>query len=554
MTADERAAIEIESVRLIVGMEIHVELATRSKMFARSASPAFAGCADAPEAPANSLIDPVVLALPGALPGLNRAAVELSVLVGRALDCSIAAETKWDRKGYTYPDLPKGYQISQYDLPLCYDGYVEVPAIGAKGAFDLEGETTRVGIIRAHLEEDAGKLSHEGPGGVAIEGSLVDLNRAGTPLLEIVTQPDIRSADEAVAFCRLLRMVCRFVGATEGVMQRGHMRFEPNINCELVLAGGRLVKTPITEVKNLNSFRAVAGAIEYELGEQPGRWRADGRELGPGTKTTRGWDDNKGVTIIQREKEDAHDYRYFPDPDLPTLCITDEWRAEIEARLPELPLERLRRWKSVMGLQAEEGMVLIEDRADAEFFDRAVDLVVGGSVDGERDGDEAKIEKKTAKKKKKTENLPNISRESAAKAVSNVVLQHLARLANERGTTVSRIGLDAAQVASIARLREMDDISAANAGKLVEKLTEDGYAGRDPAGVAEYEGWLIVRDAGAMEAWVDEVIAEHGAMVEEIRGGKQQAVGRLIGEVMKKSGGSADAKAVREMLLERIGD
>jgi aspartyl-tRNA(Asn)/glutamyl-tRNA(Gln) amidotransferase subunit B len=548
MTEAERAAVTIESVRPIIGLEIHVELATASKMFARAPSPAFAGCVDAPDPLANTMLDPVVMALPGALPGLNRRAVELSILVGLALNCSIAGETKWDRKGYTYPDLPKGYQISQYDLPLCYDGSVDVPGLGAKGAFDLGGEFTRVGIIRAHLEEDAGKLSHEAPGGAAFDGSLVDLNRAGTPLLEIVTQPDLSSADQAVAFCRLLRMTCRFVGATEGVMQRGHMRFEPNINCELTLAGGRTVRTPITEVKNLNSFRAVAGAIDHEIERQPGRWRETGLEIGPGTKTTRGWDDNKGVTVVQREKEDAHDYRYFPDPDLPALVVEEAWAEEIGAGLPELPLARLVRWREEMGLGADEGAVLVEERADADLFDDAVDEVVspgsGGADAAEGEGDG---------KKQKKRDRRGISRERAGKAVANIVLQQVARLANERGCSLARVGLDAVQIAAIARLRDADDLSAANAGKLVEKLAEAGYAGRDPGGVAEYEGWLTVRDEGAMQGWVDEVIAANPAIVEQIRGGKPQAVGRLIGEVMGKSGGSADAKAVRAMLLERIG-
>jgi len=546
MDRAERAGVEIASVRLVVGMEIHVELATRSKVFARAASPAAPAMAGLPEPAPNTMIDPVVLALPGALPGLNRRAVELSVLVGLALNCQITSETKWDRKGYTYPDLPKGYQISQYDLPLCYDGYLDVPPLGERGEFNPSGETARVGIIRAHLEEDAGKLSHEAPGGGAIDGSLVDLNRAGTPLLEIVTQPDISSADEAVAFCKLLRSICRFVAATEGVMQKGHMRFEPNINCVLTLKDGRTVTTPIVEVKNLNSFRAVHAAIGHELAEQPERWREDGRVMGPGAKTTRGWDDARGVTFTQREKEDAHDYRYFPDPDIPTLAVSRDWVDEIGAGLPELPLARLERWADGLGLDPADGMSLIEERSDAELFDAAVDAAVKAGL----------------------------GRKDAGKQVGNVVLQHLARLANERSAgdrsgepsgdraggddaggpvLISGLGVSAEQIAAVARLRADDKISAANAGKLVEKLAGEGYEGRDAEGVAEYEGWLTVRDEGAMAAWVDEVIAEHPEIVEQIRGGKQQAVGRLIGEVMKKSGGSADAKGVREMLLERIG-
>jgi aspartyl-tRNA(Asn)/glutamyl-tRNA(Gln) amidotransferase subunit B len=268
----------IHSVKLKVGLEVHVELATRTKMFSRCPSPAH------PEydgAAPNTLIDPVVLALPGALPVMNREAVQMAMMVGLALNCSIAQRTKWDRKSYFYPDLPKGYQISQYDLPLCFDGIVSVPAIDDKG-FVAEGEAKQIGIIRAHLEEDAGKLLHEAPGGHAIDFSIVDWNRAGTPLLEIVTQPDFETADQVVSFARMLRNICRFLGVTEGIMQKGHMRFEPNINLILTLEGGKTVATPITEVKNLNSFKSLRGAIEYELTEQPRRWVEDQREMGRG--------------------------------------------------------------------------------------------------------------------------------------------------------------------------------------------------------------------------------------------------------------------------------
>ncbi|MCA9299534.1 MAG: hypothetical protein KDA28_10735 [Phycisphaerales bacterium] len=244
----------------IIGMEIHVELATRSKMFSRSANVAHAAYEDALP---NTLTDPTVLALPGALPVMNREAVEQSMMVGLALGCTINRLSRWDRKSYFYPDLPKAYQISQYDLALCIEGSFEFPVTDELGR--PAGEDCRhiVRIRRAHLEEDAGKLSHELPGGGSIDGSLVDLNRAGTPLLEIVTEPDLTSADEAVSFGKALRQLCRFLGVTQGVMQRGHMRFEPNINCRLTFDDGRVVTTPIVEVKNLNSFRALRGAIEY---------------------------------------------------------------------------------------------------------------------------------------------------------------------------------------------------------------------------------------------------------------------------------------------------
>jgi len=309
---EDRAAATIVATRLKVGLEVHVELDTRTKMFTRAGNPA---SAEFEGAAPNTLIDPVVLALPGALPVLNERAIELSIRVGLALGCSIAEVTRWDRKSYFYPDLPKGYQISQYALPLCFDGSVDWP-------IEPDGSEKRIGIVRAHLEEDAGKLLHEAPGGRPIDHSIVDLNRAGTPLLEIVTQPDFTTPEQVVNFARTLRTVCRFVGASRCVMQKGHIRFEPNINCVLEMDDGRTVTTPITEIKNLNSFRSLEMAIRAELAAQPERWREDGREMGPGEKVTRGWDDAKNATFVQREKEDAHDYRYFPDPDLLPTCWT----------------------------------------------------------------------------------------------------------------------------------------------------------------------------------------------------------------------------------------
>ncbi len=362
MTESSYTAGDIERVEPIIGMEVHVELATRSKMFTRAPSPAFAGCSRAEEAAPNTLIDAVVLALPGALPVMNRAAVEMSMRVGLALSCQIASVSRWDRKSYFYADLPKAYQLSQYDLPLCFDGAVDVPAIDDRGVFDLSGARTRIGIIRAHLEEDAGKLLHELPGGGRLDGSIVDLNRAGTPLLEIVTQPDFTSAEQCVAFGKLLRMMCRFLGVTEGVMQRGHMRFEPNINCRVHLRGGGVVTTPIVEIKNLNSFRALGEAVAYELREQPRRWLEDGRVMGPGAKSTRGWDAERGVSVLQREKEDAHDYRYFPDPDLPPVFVDGAWLEGVRAGVGEALLSRMDRYAAEAGVGGAEATALAEER------------------------------------------------------------------------------------------------------------------------------------------------------------------------------------------------
>lgn len=523
MSAPPYTQADIERVELIVGMEVHVELATRSKMFTRAPSPAAVGCAGAEEPAPNTLIDPVVLALPGSLPVMNRAAVEMSMRVGLALGCQIAPVSRWDRKSYFYPDLPKAYQISQYDLPLCFDGVVEVPAMDARGVFDLSGPRTRVGIIRAHLEEDAGKLLHELPGGGRCEGSLVDLNRAGTPLLEIVTQPDFTSAAQCVAFAKLLRMVCRFLGVTEGVMQRGHMRFEPNINCRVCLRDGQTVTTPIVEIKNLNSFRALGDAVEFELAEQPRRWLADGREMGLGAKSTRGWDAERGRTVLQREKEDAHDYRYFPDPDLPPVFVDGAWVERVGAGVGELPLARMDRYVGEAGVGSAEATALAEERETALLYDRVVDGLV----------------------------LEGCDRGAVARQAANLLLQAGLRRANERGVAVSELGFTADQAMAIVRLREDGLISSGAMDELLGLCCLD--AGADVRALAAEHGLLLVRDAGQLGVWCDEVIAEHAEAAQSVRDGKMQAVGRLIGAVMAKSGGSADAKAVRAALLEKLG-
>lgn len=512
----------ITAVQLKVGLEVHVELATRSKMFSRAPNPAHP---EFDHAAPNSLIDPTVLALPGALPVMNRAAIELAMMVGMALNCNISGRTKWDRKGYFYPDLPKGYQISQYDLPLCIDGAVDVPQIDESGFVMVGAPPHRIGIIRAHLEEDAGKLLHEAPGGHAIEGSIVDLNRAGTPLLEIVTAPDFDAADQVVSFARLLRNICRFLGASEGIMQKGHMRFEPNINTVLTLDDGRTVATPIVEVKNLNSFKSVRGAIEYELAEQPQRWIESGLEFAPGTKSTRGWDDLRSVTVLQREKEEAHDYRYFPDPDLLPVVVSEAWVQTVRARIPELPLARQKRYMSEYGLGVKEAAALVDERDVCFFYEAVIGELSGRGISNER----------------------------AGKVAANFVLQYGAKRANERGVLVNSLGISPAQIAGIALLRENGEIGSNAADELFGLLCESEHAGAVPETLARDRGMLIIRDAGAMEAWVDQVIAANEMVAADVRSGKLAAAGRLVGEVMKLSGGQADAKTVRETLLKRLG-
>jgi aspartyl-tRNA(Asn)/glutamyl-tRNA(Gln) amidotransferase subunit B len=530
-------AAEIRRVDPIIGLEVHVELATRTKMFSRCPNPAHP---ESQSAEPNTLIDPTVLALPGALPVINRAAVEMSIMVGQALGCSTARLSRWDRKSYFYPDLPKGYQISQYQLPLCFDGAVELPALDAAGGpdFSAGAAAARIGILRAHLEEDTGKLLHEAPAGSAggsaggrpIEDTILDLNRAGTPLLEIVTAPDFTSADQVVLFARTLRNICRFLRVSEGDMQKGHMRFEPNINCSLTLADGRVVKTPIVEVKNLNSFRSLKGAIEYELAHQPQRWREDRLEMGPGAKRTRGWSDTRLATLLQREKEDVHDYRYFPDPDLPPVAIGDGWLREIRARVPELPMARMRRYIAEYGLPPKDAAALTDERDVCLLYEAAVDAATERGLDAPQ----------------------------AGRAGANLLLQAGAKRANERGGLVSDLPITAAQIAGIALLRESGEISATSADELFGLFCGEGkgagaiLADADPAVVAEQMGLLVVRDEGQLDAWCEQAIRENEAAAADVRAGRQQALGRLIGAVMKLSGGAADARRVRVTLLERL--
>ncbi len=558
---------EIASVELKVGLEVHVELATRTKMFSRAPNPAAPEQDRSAGAPApNTLIDPVVLGLPGALPVMNKAAVELSMMVGMALGCSVAPLSKWDRKSYFYPDLPKNYQISQFQLPLCFDGSVELPVIGDDGQIDwdrtIAEETVgkRIGIVRAHLEEDAGKLIHEGAG--AEERSLVDWNRAGTPLLEIVTLPDFTSADQTVVFARMLRNICRFLGASEGVMQRGHMRFEPNINCILTLDDGRTLATPIVEVKNLNSFKSLRGAIEHELREQPGRWKRDGLVHGPGAKSTRGWDDARQATFPQRGKEDAHDYRYFPDPDLVPVAVDEPWRERVRARVTELPLARTRRYIRDYGLSPKEAAAITDERDVCRLYEETVRLATDAGLE--------------------TTN--------AARKAANAILQSGAKRANERGAAAARaaresgrtpsppepvlvsdLGITASQIAGIIKLREDGAIGSNAADELFGILcspfevhtgpaaveVDDGVrhepAGADPAEVAARRGMITVRDAGAIAKWCEQAIAENVKSADDVRAGKLQALGRLVGAAMKNSAGQGDAQTIRKTLLEMLG-
>jgi len=493
-------------------MEVHIELATRTKMFSRALSPAFHGQEDAEP---NTYIDPTVLGLPGAMPVMNGRAVELSVLVGLALGCEIPPRSVWDRKNYFYPDLPKAYQISQYQLPLCAGGAIDVPETDDAGFPDFSRPPTRIRIIRAHLEEDAGKLQHEVVGG--LETSTADYNRAGTPLLEIVTAPDFSSADQCVMFARSLRNICRYLGATLGVMQKGHMRFEPNINMELVLDDGRTVRTPIVEVKNLNSFKSLRGAIEHELREQPSRYVKDRREMGPGAKTTRGWDDVTERTFVQREKEDAHDYRYFPDPDLLPLIIDRQWVEQIRAQMPELPTARRERLIAEWGLSPYDAKVLTSSLELANYFEAT--LAIAGMAD--------------------------------AKSCANWVMGDLTARLNKEDLEITQSPVAAAQLGGlIARIA--DGTLSTNMAKKVFNALWIGEGGSADE-IIQSQGLRQISDSGSLATLIDELLAANPSMVTEFRAGKEKAFNALVGQVMKATRGQANPQRVSELLRQKLG-
>jgi len=487
----------LQSYKVLIGLEIHVQLATATKMFTGAANGATHFGAEP-----NSLVDEVILGLPGTLPVMNKKAVESSIMVGLALGCQIAKHTKWDRKSYYYPDLPKNYQISQYDLPLC-----------GEGTFALSPDKT-IRIRRAHLEEDAGKLLHEAPGGHAIRNTIVDLNRAGTPLLEIVTEPDFTTPQEVAAFGQELQKLVQFLGVSEGQMQMGHMRFEPNINLHITDGEGNVHKTAITEIKNLNSFSVLERATSYEIRRQLDQWIQTGSL---GKKSTYGWDESTESTFHQRDKEEAHDYRYFPDPDLVPVEVSDAWLTELKSRIGELPAARLKRYTEALGLAPAEVAILAGDRATGDLLDRA------------------------------------ISAGANPKRAANLLLSHGRRIANERNLPLGELGLLPDRLAEVAKLIDDNKLAPSEpAGKLLERLIESGARSNSTAEQLATElGLLQSTDMGPVDAAIDAMIAASPRPLADYKAGKQAALGALVGMVMKSAKGLS-AKVVQERLKERL--
>ena len=480
--------------KVIVGLEIHVQLCTKSKMFC--------GCALQFGADPNSRVCEVCLGLPGVLPVMNRQALEYAVLAALALNCKIAEFTKWDRKNYYYPDLPKNYQISQYDLPLGTNGFIEIPL--------ANGRTKRIGIIRVHLEEDAGKNLHSEKG-----CSQVDLNRAGTPLLEIVTQPDMNSAAEVRALAVELQRMVRYLCISEADMQKGHMRFEPNVNL-VITSNGTEYKTPITEIKNLNSFRALERSVDYEVRRQLEDFQMSLQAMEMEGKTTRGWDDDKGKTVLQREKEQVHDYRYFPEPDLVPVELKGRWLDSIRAHLCELPVEKQRRFVSEYKLSDYDAGVLTAQRSTAEFFEQAV--AVGGRP----------------------------------KRVCNLLTQVGLKLASEAGCSLADLGLSTEKVADLAKMIEAATVNPSAGNTIVKQMVQTG---EEPQIIARQLNLIQKSDAGQLEAIVNQVLAENPQAVEDVASSgrkSQKAMGFLLGQVMQKTKSRANPKLVSQILADKL--
>ncbi|MBX3329384.1 MAG: Asp-tRNA(Asn)/Glu-tRNA(Gln) amidotransferase subunit GatB [Nitrospira sp.] len=470
----------------VIGVEVHAQLRTNSKMFC--------GCGTTFGLSANSQTCPVCLGLPGSLPVINRTAVEMAVRAGLALNCTIAENNRFARKNYFYPDLPKGYQISQYESPICQHGWIEIR--------DDSG-TKQIRIRRAHLEEDAGKNIHE----TGTSGSRVDLNRAGTPLLEIVTEPDMRTADEVVAYLKGLREILMYLDVCDGNMEEGSFRCEPNLS--LRPSGQKEFGTKV-ELKNINSFKYVKDAVEYEIKRQT-------KVLNEGGKIrqeTRLWNIERGETAVMRSKEEAHDYRYFPDPDLVPLKLDDEWIEGFRADLPELPAVRTKRFVSDYGLPEYDATILTASKGMADYFEVCA----------------------------KQFNQP--------KTVSNWVMGELTRELNNSRTDISASPITHERLVSLLQMVDKGTISL----KVAREIFPELYgSGKTPEQIVQEKGLTQVSDEGALAKIIEEVLSKNPGQVAQFREGKQQVLGFLVGQVMKASGGKANPGKVNELLKKKLG-
>jgi aspartyl-tRNA(Asn)/glutamyl-tRNA(Gln) amidotransferase subunit B len=486
----------------VIGMEIHVELKTKSKMFCDSKNGS-ASSADLEHEP-NVNICPVCTGQPGTLPVPNRQAIEFVQLAGLALGCELRLQSKFDRKNYFYPDLPKGYQISQYDQPLC-----------EKGKLKIDGK--EVGITRIHLEEDTGKLIH--PKGANY--TLVDFNRAGVPLMELVTEPDIETGEEARLFCQKLQQICRYLGISDADMERGHMRCEANVS--LYREGEDKLSGTKVEVKNINSFKFVEKAIAYEI-ERQTEMLERGEKI---IQETRGFDSTKNITVSQRVKESAHDYRYFPEPDIPPLEFTHEYVAELKTKLPELPDQKTKRFTKEYKLPAADVEVLVSDKDLAAYFEETVSEIREKIKCGEIAAAEDK----------------------AVKLASNYILTELKKHLSEHGHGISDIKITPENYAELIVYVAAGKINSSAAQTV---LLEMYKTGGDPATIIEEKNLAQMEDAGELEKIVAEVVAKNEKSVADYKAGKENVLKFLIGQVMKESRGKANPQTAEQMLRDKL--
>ena len=474
-----------DKYEVVIGLEVHAQLKTKSKIFAPDGT-------EFGKEP-NSETSPITLGMPGVLPVLNKEAVNMGILTGLALNCTIPSRCKFDRKQYFYPDLPKGYQISQYDEPICVGGYLEING-------------KKIGITRAHLEEDAGKLVHAGADGLAGSSySLVDLNRAGTPLLEIVSEPDMRSSDEARAYMEELRNIVRYIGVCDGNLEEGSMRCDANIS---VMPKGSKEFGTRAEIKNVNSFSALQRAIEYEIERQIEIVEEGGKVV----QETRLWDDNFRETRSMRGKEDAHDYRYFPEPDLMPLEISREWVEEIRAKMPELPEAKRKRYES-LGLSAYDANVMVEQMETALFYDEVLKL-----------GADYRI-------------------------ANNLLVGDITAFLKENNTTIDKTKLAPKALADLVEMITKGTISNNIAKKILPQMLEQGA---DPQTIVEKEGLSVISDEGAIKELVQKVLANNPAQVEAYKNGKTNLMGFFVGQIMKETKGRANPQIINKLLQDAL--
>ncbi|HEX9062249.1 MAG TPA: Asp-tRNA(Asn)/Glu-tRNA(Gln) amidotransferase subunit GatB [Clostridia bacterium] len=469
---------------IVIGLEVHAELSTKSKIYC-SCTTQFGG-------EPNTHCCPICTGMPGVLPVLNRTVVEYAVKAGLSTGCEIAGFSKQDRKNYFYPDLPKAYQTSQYDLPLCEGGKIDI---------EVDGVKKTIGITRIHIEEDAGKLIHD----EWETGTLVDYNRCGVPLIEIVSEPDIRSAEEAKAYFGNLKAILEYIEVSDCKMQEGSLRADVNLSVRPV---GQKEFGTRTEMKNLNSFRSIVRAIEAEAQRQISEIESGGTIV----QETRRWDDAKGMSYAMRSKEEAHDYRYFPEPDLVPIIVDDEWRERIKASIPELPEARKARYINEFGLPEYDASLLTSSKYMADFFEEA-------------------------------------AKKANPKLVSNWIMGDLSRILNEKGMEPSEIPFPASYLANMIGLIEKGTISGTIAKKVFSKMFATG---KDPAVIVKEEGIEVVSDEGVLVAIVKKILEANPQSVADFKAGKEKAIGFLVGQAMKESRGKANPQIINKILKEEL--